>query len=429
MRSIRVGRGPRGARVRPLHRVPPLLTLGVCALLVAAESARSPTHGSDRKAPDMVRDLTAGLRSPHSVVLSWTAPGDDGDSGVSTEYDLRMARDPISASDWNGATPVSGEPKPGPPGAIESFEVTGLEAGSTYHFALRTRDETPEGWSQPSRSIRAVLPPDSGVMVLMPPGEFRMGSPRSEPERHAREHRHEVRLTRAFWLSDHEVTQDEWREVMADNPSELKGDGRRPVEQVDWFDALDYCNRRSLKELLRPAYVVTDSTVSWDLEADGYRLPTEAEWEYACRAGSVTAFSGGHLTQPACAPVDPVLSRVGWYCGNSREASRAPRLDETGAQPPSEFTRPARQKLANTWGLFDMHGNVSEWCWDWLGNYPDSATDPIGPPAGAYRVVRGGCRTYPARYCRAASRSGALPTGRTSLIGLRVARNAGPGEP
>lgn len=405
-----------------------LLTWGV----IGASGLRGPTAASaartgatdDGKPPGLVTDLSSGIRTPSSITLTWTAPGDDGDRGHATAYDLRWATSNITEESWIRATPVDDEPIPARAGTRETMTVTGLPPGATCWFALKTRDEGPAHWSPLSRVCKAATPPESGRMVSIMPGSFEMGSPRGEPDRHERERRHRVTLTRPFRISDHEVTQGEWREVMGTNPAEFKGDDDRPVELVSWFDALDYCNRRSMKELLKPAYAVDDTSVSWDLTADGYRLPTEAEWEYACRAGTASAFASGRMTAARCAPLDPGLDAMGWYCGNAgSEAHRERGLTEAGV--PYDMSHAVRQKAANAWGLFDMHGNVNEWCWDYLADYPGGIIDPIGPSAGVFRVLRGGSRFYNAAACRSASRTGAQPGSRSSLIGFRVAQSVG----
>lgn len=256
-------------------------------------------------------------------------------------------------------------------------------------------------------------PPD---MVLIPAGMFTMGSPEGEPGRHPAEieTQHQVTLTRAFYICSHEVTQAEWHVVMEARPSYFAGDDR-PVEQVSWFDCVEYCNRRSMRENLDSVYTlrsversgghITNAIVLWDREAGGYRLPTESEWEYACRAGTTTAFSNGQITAGGydCA-VDRVLDLVGWYCSNS-----------------SDSTHAVGGKAANAWGLTDMHGNVREWCWDRFGNYPTGAVlDPAGPSWGDYRILRGGSYRSIVRNCRSADRAFGGPTDGGAIIGLRV---------
>lgn len=236
-------------------------------------------------------------------------------------------------------------------------------------------------------------------MVRVESGQFLMGSPPYERERDRDENRHQVTLTRPFLLGATEVTQQQWRTVMNDNPAAFTGVDH-PVENVTWLDCIEFCNGLSALEQLVPAYKVQGSRVTWNPTADGYRLPTEAEWELACRSGSVTRFHGGDRA-------DDLLD-VAWYHGNS------------GGQ-----TQPVGHKAPNAWGLHDMHGNVWEWCWNWSADYPDRfATDPRGPDSGVGRVIRGGAWDTSARGCRSANHNAAVPQKRTELIGFRVARTA-----
>jgi formylglycine-generating enzyme required for sulfatase activity len=252
-------------------------------------------------------------------------------------------------------------------------------------------------------------------MVLVPAGAFTMGSPKDELGRFSNETQHRVTLTKAFWVSKSPVTQAEWEAVMRWNGSHFKGP-RRPVERVTWFDAIVYCNKRSRRERLTPVYALTalkkrnqhisSGEVVPNWEADGYRLLMEAEWEYACRAGSTAAFCNGRLTHKESNPLDPTLDKVGWYAGNSGGPTH-----DVGLKQP------------NAWGLYDMHGNVWEWCWDWFTSYPSgSVSDPLGPPSGSYRVIRGGSWGNYAQGCRSAYRSIHDPDGMNIIIGLRLAR-------
>ena len=242
--------------------------------------------------------------------------------------------------------------------------------------------------------------------VLIEPGTFTMGSPTHELGRNSNEVQHEVTLTRPFFLAETEVTQAQWLAVMGTSPSYFAGCDECPVEQVTWYDAVDYCNALSALESLDPAYEVNGTNVSWDQSANGYRLPTESEWEYACRAGSATAFYNGGISETNC-NLDPNLDQIGWYCGNA-----------------SSKTHDAGQKLPNAWGLYDMSGNVREWCWDWYGAYPGPVTDPVGPDSGARRVLRGGSWSSIARGCRSAYRDNFDPDYRYHLLGLRPASSA-----
>jgi formylglycine-generating enzyme required for sulfatase activity len=451
---------------------------------------------ADTVAPAEIRDLAASAVNSTTVRLDWHAPGDDRLSGTASAYDARWASAAITTEeDWDAATPADGEPAPSVRGSAESFDVTGLEPGGTYWFAVRTADEG-GNWSGLSNVVSATTitgnaPPvlrdeavsplggtvdslfvfeityedgdgdapavaevridgagyamtfvsgsvttgaryryetmlaigahersyrfsdgvNPDVATADAPGpwvgvfSFPMGSPADEPGRDSDETRHPVVLTRNFWISDHEVTQAEYEALMGTNPSRFAGVDL-PVESVSWLDAVAYCNARSADEGLTPAYTIDGPSVGWNEAADGYRLPTEAEWELACRAGSDQAFSGGPLTEQACG-TDPVLDPLGWYCGNAGSTTHA-----------------VGTKAANAWGLYDLHGNVWEWCWDWYLADPGAglAVDPAGPGGGSQKVIRGGSWYYFARDCRSASRAPYWPNSQDDVVGFRVAR-------
>ena len=239
--------------------------------------------------------------------------------------------------------------------------------------------------------------------ISIPAGDFRMGSPVSEIGRDTDEVQHMVTLTTGFYLQATEVSQELYEAVLYSNPSDFSGTGR-PVENVSWFDAVTFCNELSQLEGLQQCYQIVGSTVTWNLNANGYRLPTEAEWEYACRAGSETAFQSGSCTQPTGS--DPVLDEVGWYKMNA-----------------DEMTHWCGRKRANAWGLFDMHGNIQEWCWDWFGPIAGTdASDPKGPQEGIARVVRGGGWSNSSKHCRSAYRTGRIPQYRRGDHGFRLAK-------
>ena len=225
--------------------------------------------------------------------------------------------------------------------------------------------------------------------VLIKPGQFMMGSPEDEAGRYTGERHHRVNLTEALYMQTTVVTQGQWKALMGKNPSSQKGCGDNcPVEQVSWDDVQEFIGKLNQKE-----------------GTEKYRLPTEAEWEYACRAGSTDAFSNGGITELDCGK-DANLDSLGWYCGNSNNR-----------------IYPVAQKQANAWGLYDMHGNVQEWCQDWFGVYPyDEVTNPKGPPTGSYRAMRGGVWYSPARDTRCASRFGSPPHYRFRHIGFRLCR-------
>lgn len=232
-----------------------------------------------------------------------------------------------------------------------------------------------------------------GGMALIPGGTFTMGSPDTEGNHNEDELSHEVTVS-AFYMGTNPVTQAEYEAIMGNNPSSGQG-ANHPVENTSWFDAVEYCNRRSEAEDLTPAYTIDGDSVTWNQNANGYRLPTEAEWEYACRAGTTTAyFFGDEIT----------TGQVNYGGGSTSEASTYP---------------------ANAFGLHDMHGNVWEWCWDRYAPYPaDAQTDPTGAETGDTRLLRGG--SYfdgQAQYLRSAMRVHYPPTTRYFDVGFRVARS------
>jgi formylglycine-generating enzyme required for sulfatase activity len=253
-------------------------------------------------------------------------------------------------------------------------------------------------------------------LVLIKGGSFTMGSPAGEAWREKDETPHQVALS-DFYLAKYQVTQKEYQELARGNPSHFKG-GDLPVENVTWHDAVKYCNARSIKEGLVPAYAAGGENVKWDMGANGYRLPTEAEWEYACRAGTTTPFNtGGAVTTEQANYYGhyPYMIET-YYFSQSRL--------ETRPGGYREKTVPAGSFAPNGWGLFDMHGNVWDWCWDWYGNYGGQQTNPVGAPSGAYRVNRGGGWNDFAKHLRSAYRASTPPANGSYNLGFRVARNA-----
>lgn len=253
---------------------------------------------------------------------------------------------------------------------------------------------------RPSSGAGAVLVNSLGMkLIWVEPGQFWRGSEPAETGHRANESRHLVTLTRGFWLSATEVTQAQYEAVMNDNPSAFAG-ADRPVENVPWFAWIVYCNRLSEWEGLRPAYRIDGVRVIWDRAADGYRLPTEAQWEYACRAGTTTRFSAGDKTTQ--------LMAVAWFRVNA-----------------DWQTRPVAAKPANPWGFFDMHGNVFEWCWDLYAPYGgQELVDPTGAADGGRRILRGGGWGSYSRGCRSAYRLTSEPSVRRAWFGARLARGA-----
>ncbi len=213
-----------------------------------------------------------------------------------------------------------------------------------------------------------------------------MGSPKRETQRSSDETHHNVTLTEGFYMGVHLVTQEQWQAVMGTNPSEFKGEKNLPVEQVSWEDCQEFIKK------LR------------DKDKKAYRLPTEAEWEYACRAGTTTPFCFG----------ETISTNQANYDGNFTYEN-----GKTGAY--RKNTTPVGSFPANAWGLHDMHGNVWEWCHDWLGNYPQrDVVDPQGPDAGRHHGLRGGSWNDKPQYCRSAFRNRNRSRRRSNLYGLRV---------
>ncbi len=247
-----------------------------------------------------------------------------------------------------------------------------------------------------------------GDYVLIPPGAFTMGSPIDEPAHDDHETLHAVTLTQGFYMATTEVTEEWWDVVMGSGATT----SQLPRASLSWDDAVAFCNQLSLDEELTPAYVINgpNGDVTWNREANGYRLPTEAEWEYACRAGSQEALCNGPITSAGCEPLDPNLDQVGWYCGNS------------------EYTDiDVGQKNANAWGLHDMHGNIWEWVWD--GYREDYQNLPADDPAYdaepvTNRVLRGGSWNNDSQHCRSALRHSAYPSRRHVRVGFRPVRSA-----
>ncbi len=240
-------------------------------------------------------------------------------------------------------------------------------------------------WSSPvfGQQLKEITNSIGMKLVLIHAGSFTMGSPISEEGRREDESPHEVTISKSFYLGMYEVTQTEYEKVTGVSPSRFKG-SLLPVEMVSWEDSVLFCER--LSELQKEK----------DSERE-YRLPTEAEWEYACRATSTASFCFGDKQES--------LGDYTWFHGNS---GRVP--------------HPVGEKKANRWGLFDMHGNVFEWCQDWYAEYPaGEETDPQGPQGGSTRVRRGGCWFFVSKYCRASLRDAGAPPLRSADIGFRVA--------
>lgn len=268
----------------------------------------------------------------------------------------------------------------------------------------------------------AALAAEKDGMVLVKGGSFTMGSPNDEPWRSGDEIAHSVELS-DFYIAAREVTQAEWEAVMNGNPSASKGPNL-PVENVTWLDAVAFCNAKSMADGLAPAYEIASDAVTWNRASDGWRLPTEAEWEYACRAGSATPFSG----KPSIGPDE--ANFYGHYPYNiEQNYFTQEKLDVKPGQY-RRRTTPVGSFAPNALGLYDVHGNVGEWCWDTYGDYGSGGTkDPAGPEESSSRirkVNRGGGWNDFAKHLRCAYRA-SLPPGRSSAsVGVRLARNVVP---
>jgi formylglycine-generating enzyme required for sulfatase activity len=247
-----------------------------------------------------------------------------------------------------------------------------------------------------------------GNMVFINGGTFTMGSFAQEPGRDFDEMLHQVTVN-SFYMCEYEVTQREYKRLMKSNPSNFKGNNL-PVESVSWYEALNYCNTRSLREGLTPVYTISGiggMDIMMNTNANGYRLPTEAEWEYACRAGTTTPFSTGYN----------ITTDQANYDGNFPYSD-----NETGTF--LETTSPVGRFAANDWGLYDMHGNVFEWCWDLYDNYLEVQARLPESILGAFRVIRGGSWVNGAETLRSAYRGIFIPDDGNERIGFRVVRSA-----
>jgi formylglycine-generating enzyme required for sulfatase activity len=272
---------------------------------------------------------------------------------------------------------------------VEAAELARLEAERKAEI-LRAWASSPEG-----KDMELDFAGTSLEMKWIAPGSFLMGSPSGENGRYSDEGpQTRVKLSKGYWLGKHEVTQAQWQALMGNNPSNFKGSSL-PVENVSWNDAMEFCRKLTQRE--RAAGRLPEGLA--------YTLPTEAQWEYACRAGTTTALNNGtNLTSTTgqCRNLDA----LGWYGKNS--GSR---------------THSVGQKQPNSLGLYDMHGNVCEWCLDWKDDYPGgSVTDPTGPLwGGSNRVGRGGGWFSLALLCRSAFRYFNSPDNRSSYLGFRLA--------
>jgi formylglycine-generating enzyme required for sulfatase activity len=286
--------------------------------------------------------------------------------------------------------------------SIESAtDVSQTNPGNWRCLGFLQQPASPYLWTDKSapaaghRFYRAVAFFAPTNMVFIPAGAFRMGSPTNEPGRVPKEGpQTEVTISQGFWMGKDLVTQGEYQALIGNNPSYFSPSNgftlalTRPVDSVSWFDATYYCEQFTQRELAAGRIATNDV----------YRLPTEAEWEYACRAWTSTSFCYGDD------PGYTSLTNYAWYFENS-----------------GSMTHPVGQKLPNSWGLCDMQGNLEEWCQDWYGPYLGGRViDPQGPTTGSLRVLRGGYWEDTASYCRSAARNLHEPDAKHYHIGFRV---------
>lgn len=282
-------------------------------------------------------------------------------------------------------------------------------------------------WSPPESPVanETLLRPE---MVALQPGTFLMGSPKEEEGRDDDETLHEVTLTRSFAVSRTEITQGQYLALMGENPVETRTDFADdacseagvgedyPVVCIDWLEAVTFCNELSRREGLAPAYDIQGEDVTWDQDADGYRLLTEAEWEYVARAGTRDVWVGTSNVNKVCdydnvADAKAKAANPGWATFDCDDGFAA--------------LAPVGSKKPHRWQVYDLGGNALEWVWDTYGAYPvGSAEDPIAnDPNASSRVVRGGSWWYDPQGARVADRLRLGPSGRIDDLGFRVARS------
>lgn len=265
---------------------------------------------------------------------------------------------------------------------MSSEHLAGLALALTALLGAGCNQEaTQSPAGQPHAPAPKTITLSNGLtIVFIPAGEFIMGDNDGDADERPA---HQVQVG-AFYMDTHELTQKAYEALMETNPSKSKGPDK-PVEQVDWYHAVLYCNMRSLKQGLKPCY--DPKTLACDFNAEGYRLPTEAEWEYACRAGTRGKYSFGDAPDK--------LRTYAWFKENA-----------------AQTTHPVGQKTPNAWGLYDMHGNVAEWCHDFYGQsyyQKNDSPNPRGPSAGDKCVLRGGSWRTGADGCRSSARNSETP--------------------
>ncbi len=370
--------------------------------------------------------VVIGFNSGKSTVPVW-AQGEPSDvsnteqssPAVSNDASIPTASTGNSTSGIPQSQPSStpgvdstGNSTPGIPQSQPS-ETSGASAGNSTHGIPQ---------SQPSdiTDNKDDLVSINDGFVMIKGGSFKMGSPESEAWRSNDETQHTVTVS-DFYISPFELTQKEYSEITGKNPSSFKG-GDLPVENVSWMDAVLFCNAYSEKAGLTPVYTVNGNNISWNRSANGYRLPTEAEWEYACRAGTTTPFNTEN--SPSAEEANyyghyPYMIEGNYFTQENLETKPGTYRQTTLAVNSFE---------PNKFGLYNMHGNVSEWVWDHYGRYGNNEIDPTGAETGILRVYRGGGWNDFAKNMRSAYRA-TMPQDKGSFnIGIRLVRNAAAGN-
>jgi formylglycine-generating enzyme required for sulfatase activity len=387
-----------GAKLTPLVRVAPATPAGLAewVVMMTARDAVFRPRGAD-DALEALRRASRGASTPPARPA--------GPPPISVELRPRAAEAPPSsvelrprAAEAPPAMPPAAAAPPPPGGLRERFVPPPAVAQQPPASA---RPDPAPARRPGDRRAWTGLPSGPFETAYCPPGRYTIGSPATEPDRDDDEGQHEVVLTQGFEMGVYPVTQALWLDVMGQTPSEFSDGadaGRRPVESVSWYDCVRFCNRLSARFGLAPAYAIDDGeepAVQCDFSAPGFRLPTEAEWEVAARAGQRSLYAGG----------DDV-DKVAWTTQNSG-----------GETHPVGLLRP------NAWGLHDLSGNVWEWCWDGYGPYPEGCVmDPVGPTSAPSLINRGGSWNEDPLYARVASRDCNPPGDRFSNLGVRLLR-------